>query len=184
MILSGEFLLSSLPPGRLAACIDENPSFRGFLHGYISEEKLRDLLKATEGIENVAKIPDHSLRKGDFAFSYLGKDFTIELKNLASRRLYPDILNGGVDGTVMLKSTDTKKISEELTTHHLPRGTFDILAVCTVTLDEQWTFKFILNKNVPSSDLGEDYLTPAFKINTEYTPMLKDNILEVLQDLG
>jgi len=183
MVLNGDFLLSALSKERLAKCIDENPSLRGYIRGYISEEKLRDYLENIPGISEVKKIPDLHSKKGDFSFLYQKKEYSVELKSL-SDDVKEDFLNSGVKASLSLKRTGIRKLSDGRTTICLDRNQFDILAICTVSIAGEWGFKFILNKYLPSASIGQEYLSSSIVINTENTPMLRDTIIEVLTDIS
>jgi hypothetical protein len=182
MVLNGDFLISALSTERLARCVDENPSLRGYLRGYISEEKLRDYLESTPGISEVKKIPDLHSKKGDFIFKHEGVQYSVELKSL-SDEVHEDILNSGHKASLSLKRTGIRTLKDGRTTICLDRNQFDILAICTVSIDGQWDFKFILNKYLPSANIGQQYLSSNVVINTENTPMLRSSILEVLTDI-
>jgi hypothetical protein len=184
MHMSAKFLLESLSRDQLESCINENPSFRGFLQGYVAEEILRNMLTSTEGISNVEKIDDRSRKKGDFSFLYNDKEYTVEVKSLSSRKVTEDAMSGGHNGTVILKSTDKRDVGGGVNITNLLKGTFDILAICTLSVSGEWGFKFMLNDYIPRSNRRWDLLVTSFKINTENTPLLKDSILDVLKDIG
>lgn len=186
MILTGEFLLNSLPRERLVEAIENNPSLRGYLQGYIAEEKLKDFLSQIDGVHNVYKIPDRDPRKGDFAFSYGGVERTVELKSVRSGSSREDILIGGVNCVVSVKNTDSLDIDGTgVKVTNLRRGDFDILAISLVSISGEWDFRFIANKHLPSSSkMGDDYIRTVLTMNTDNTPFLRTSILEVIKDIS
>lgn len=183
MLISGQDLLAGITLADLEELIDTNPSLRGYMHGYLAELHLQRILLQTPGVTFVEKIPDRSPAKGDFRVIYQGDTLTIEVKSLSSHALKEDYLNGGWNGKVSIKGTDSKIINEEgdMTTC-LVRGEFDILAICTFSLTKTWDFKFIANKYLPSSTLYADRLSTTLTLNTINTPKLTDDVLEVFSE--
>lgn len=184
MISKGKILLDAISRERLEKCIDENSSLRGFLQGYIAEEKLRDYLESILGVSDVSKIPDQDSIKGDFRFCYGGTFYTLELKSVRSSGVKEDQMEGGSSGCVVLKTTDSRTLKNGSKTYCLNRNEFDILAISTFAIDGNWDFKFILNKYIPSSETDQALLVNRLWINTENTPLLRSSILDVLADIG
>lgn len=184
MLIPGRELLSGVTISDLESIIDENPSFRGYVHGYLSELYLKKQLTEIEGVTEVLKIPDRAPEKGDFLVTYLGRIFTVEVKSLSSHALKEDLLNGGWTGKVSIKRTDSEIANEQgARTSCLLRGEFDILAICTFSITKEWDFQFIANKYLPSSDLYRDRLSTTITVNTINTPKLTKNIEEVFLEL-
>ena len=66
----------------LTKIVDENPSLRGFMFGYVSEYKARTYFDGHENIEKLMKYDDHDRSsKGDISFIYKRKEFKIEAKS-------------------------------------------------------------------------------------------------------
>jgi len=64
--------------------VDENPSLRGFMLGYVGEYKLRGLLLANPQVTRLRKPDDHKRGHGntnDMTISYRSYDFTVEVKS-------------------------------------------------------------------------------------------------------
>lgn len=68
----------------LTVAIDENPSLRGMLFGYVAEYKLRTMWFAGRpGVTHYVKHDDHDRKKkGDLVVTYNGVAFTVESKSL------------------------------------------------------------------------------------------------------
>lgn len=187
MAVSAKTLFEAVSLDQFQQCLDSNHSLRGYVQGYVSEIILEGKLREEPGVSNVYKIGDRDSRKGDFAFTYEGYEYTIELKSASCRGINEDTLNGGTSYSVVLKNSDSKDVAGDETgsrTTCLPRGQFDILGICMVNVTGKWDFQFILNKYIPSATLGPDFLNGRPSFNSECTPMLKSNILDVLQDMG
>ena len=59
----------------LTKIVDENPSLRGFMFGYVSEYKARTYFDGHENIEKLMKYDDHDRSsKGDISFIYKRKE--------------------------------------------------------------------------------------------------------------
>lgn len=184
MVLTGEFLVSSLSREELAKCLDENPSFKGYFQGYVAEEKLRDLLWRTPGITNVVKIPDKDKKRGDFSFRYAGNEYTIELKSVGSGKIRGDILSDSAVGSVNIKKPSSTLDKNGNATVCITRGEFDILAISTIAISGEWNFLFILNKYLPGSPSEKGYVVSTFSVNLRDAPFVREDITAVLADIS
>lgn len=187
--VTGGFLLSSVSYKELVSVMDDNPSLRGYLQGYMAEIKLSSYLSSLPGVTGVRKIQDHSDEKGDFAFTYEGREWRTELKSIATSGIRENYLEGGMSGSVRLKAPGTRVIfndgQKDIRATNLKRGQFDILAISLVSMTGKWDFKFLANRHIQSSPyLSDEYLSTTIQINTENTPFLRDCILEVVRDLS
>ena len=170
----------------LIEIMNENPSLRGMIQGYISEWKLRHQLLNVEGVTSVTKIQDQDPEKGDFKVIYLGETITIEAKSVSTDSTKWDTLNDTWEGTVSLKSTDTREITinnKGIRCTHLERGQFDILAISCFAVWNEWDFKFMENEYLPSSHFSDRYLKTSFKVNPDTTPCLVPNPKEILHSV-
>jgi len=67
----------------LTELIEQNPSLRGILLGYIAEKKFHDTFLNNSDISEKGKDDDHNRKlKGDRRIVYKGSSFTIEIKSL------------------------------------------------------------------------------------------------------
>ena len=184
MKISADALLKSLPETQLLSMIDSNNSCKGLLTGYISEQILLNKFLEIPGITSVTKIPDHSPEKGDLLVEYRGRVFSVEVKCLYSNTEKETWLEGGVSGRVSIDMSDTKKLGNGKRTSSPLIGEFDVLAICTVTITGTWDYYFIHNKHLPISRKYPGRLKGSFRINTENTPCLYPDILQVISDIS
>ena len=79
----------SITPDELTTAIDENPSLRGMLLGYVAEYKLRRMWFIDRpGVTLYVKHDDHDRKKkGDLVVTYRGRDFVIESKSLQTHSI-------------------------------------------------------------------------------------------------
>ena len=74
-----------ITPEQLTSLLEENPSLRGMLHGYVAELKLKELVTSIPGISYTEKFDDHDRKKkGDLYIIYQGMAFDLESKSLQS----------------------------------------------------------------------------------------------------
>lgn len=187
-MVSASQLLSSLPEQDFLGMLDSNPSCKGMLLGYIAEQVLIKHLEQTQRFLSVTKIPDVDKTKGDILVKYEGADggersATIEVKCMGSRGVRENLLEGGYNGSVCIKASDSRLVGDQMTSSQ-ERGLFDILAICTITATGNWDFVFIHNKYLPSSENFANRLRSTMLINTENTPCLHKDIFRVLQDMS
>ena len=141
---------------QLTELVDQNPSLRGMLLGYVAEKKFHDFFLNNPEITAKMKDDDHDRsKKGDRRIIYKGKTLIIEVKSLQSamvKRLGEDEWEGKsqVDGSDrrIVKFAD----NTELNTTLLLKGEFDLLAVNCFAFGEKWRFVFAKNKDLPTSN--------------------------------
>ncbi|OHB75790.1 MAG: hypothetical protein A2Z34_04640 [Planctomycetes bacterium RBG_16_59_8] len=137
----------------LTEIIQQNPSMRGLMLGYIAEYKLRKLHFSDTIFEKVHKADDHDRsRKGDLTVTYKGKEFTIECKSLQTNSIRRT--EAGYEGKYQCDASDRRKIkvgSKSVETTCLHIGEFDIIAVNLFAFEEKWRFAFALNDDLPRS---------------------------------
>lgn len=180
-------LLSDFTLEDIQELIELNPSLRGYLQGYLSEHRLKKYLLGVPGIESVEKIPDASSEKGDFRILYKNTPITIEAKSVSSRRISHDILVDTWKGQVILKAPSSRDIDYEGVTYRtsvLPRGTFDILAVCSFNVTKTWDYFFIKNKHLPVSTKYSWALDPTFSVSPGVTPNLHSELVPILENIA
>jgi len=73
----------------LSDVVNDNPSVKGMIVGYIAERKLRDLLGSDSRVSGLRKDDDHDrTKKGDVAFTYKGHEFKVESKALQTTKMF------------------------------------------------------------------------------------------------
>lgn len=142
-----------ISPEELTQIVEDNPSLRGFLFGYISEYKARAYFAGHKEITNLKKYDDHDrTSKGDISFLYKGKEFRIEAKSLQTN----SVLNTGFDqwsGKFQCDASDRREIllpnGHTINTTCLAVGEFDIVAISLYAFGNQWRFAFAKNCDLP-----------------------------------
>jgi hypothetical protein len=147
----------------LTELVDQNPSLRGILLGYVAEKKFHNLYLNHPAITDATKDDDHDRRKkGDRRIIYKGRPLTIEVKSLQTN----SVVNLGEDrwkGKTQVDASDSREVilpdGSTLKTTCLLRGEFDLLAVNCFAFGETWRFAFALNAELPPN---------TYKKYTEY----------------
>jgi len=142
-------------PEELTQVVDQNPSLRGMIFGYMAELKLEQLWLERGNVSAVTKADDHNRKlKGDLVVSYKGRQFTIESKSLqtATVRATTD----GWIGRAQVDASDRRLVKlpngSGILTTCLTKGEFDILAVNVFQFENKWRFLFAKNSDLPLSE--------------------------------
>ncbi len=137
----------------LTELVDQNPSLRGILLGYVAEKKFHDTFLNHPAISAKGKDDDHDRsRKGDRRVVYKGESFIIEVKSLQTnlvKQLGPDQWIGKTQVDASDSRVVTLPDGSKLKTTCLLREEFDLLAVNCFAFGEQWRFAFALNQDLP-----------------------------------
>lgn len=147
----------------LTELVDQNPSLRGILLGYVAEKKFHDAFLNSPQITETSKDDDHDRkRKGDRRVVYKGESFIIEVKSLQSN-LSEHLGADCWRGKSQVDASDSRIVTfpngKKLKTTCLRRGEFDLLAVNCFAFGDQWRFAFALNSELPPN---------TYKKYTEY----------------
>ncbi len=142
---------------QLTELLDENPSLRGILFGYVAELKLKEIVATIPDVSYLIKFDDHDRKKkGDLSIVYKGRAFSLESKSLQSAVVKWDDQNNCWQGRVQVDASDRRNVQlpdgSNLTTTLLLRGEFDILAVNCYAFNKEWQFAFARNKDLPYSN--------------------------------
>lgn len=137
----------------LTELVDQNPSLRGILLGYVAEKKFHDAFLNSPQITEASKDDDHDRkRKGDRRVVYKGESFIIEVKSLQSN-LVETLGADQWHGKSQVDASDSRIVTfpngKKLKTTCLRRGEFDLLAVNCFAFGGQWRFAFALNSELP-----------------------------------
>ncbi len=77
-----------ITPEELTELVNDNPSLRGMLMGYVAEHKFRKVFAGDARITSARKYDDHDrTKKGDLVVTYKGTDFIFELKSLQTNTI-------------------------------------------------------------------------------------------------
>jgi hypothetical protein len=145
----------TITPDELTIAIDENPSLRGMLLGYVAEYKLRKIWFADRpDVVLQVKHDDHDRKKkGDLVVTYRGRDFVIESKSLQTHTVRSE--DSVWHGKAQCDASDRRKVKfadgSTLETTCLLAGEFDILAVNLFAFENRWRFVFARNLDLPRS---------------------------------
>ncbi len=137
----------------LTEVVDQSPSLRGILLGYIAEKKFHDAFLNHPSITEIGKDDDHDRRrKGDRRILYRGKPFTIEVKSLQTN-LVKRLGEDQWIGKTQVDASDCRDVplpdGSRLRTTCPLRNEFDLLAVNCFAFGEKWRFAFALNRELP-----------------------------------
>lgn len=138
----------------LTDVVDQNPSLRGMILGYLAELKLENMWLARENISSISKHDDHDRRKkGDRVVVYRGREFIFEAKSLQTNTVRKT--DEGWIGKAQVDASDRREVNlpdnTTVSTTCLRRGEFDILAVNVFAFENKWRFVFAKNSDLPSS---------------------------------
>lgn len=139
----------------LTSLVENNPSLRGMLLGYVAEKKFQDMFLGHMGVTKVGKTDDHDRsKKGDRHIVYKGVDVVIEVKSLQTNTICR-LDDGTWSGKAQVDASDKRPVHlpnvEVLSTTCLVTGEFDLLAVNLFAFEEKWRFVFAKNDDLPRS---------------------------------
>ncbi len=143
-----------MTPEELTKLVEDNPSLRGMILGYLAELKLEKLWLSGDDVSEVTKYDDHDRKKkGDRVIRYKGQEFIFESKSLQSATI--EKLQEEWVGKAQVDASDRREIvlpdNSRVTTTCLRKGEFDILAVNVFAFEEKWRFVFAKNSDLPTS---------------------------------
>jgi hypothetical protein len=138
----------------LTQVIDQNPSLRGMVLGYLAELKLEKLWLSGNEISEVTKHDDHDRKKkGDRVVLYKGHQFIFESKSLQTGTIRRT--DKGWVGKAQVDASDRREVvlpdGSKVSTTCLLKGEFDILAVNIFAFENKWRFVFAKNADLPTS---------------------------------
>ena len=158
----------------LSQILEDRPSLRGMLFGYISEYKLIKLYFTDPRIENLYQPDNHARKeKGDLVFIYKNTEIRVEVKSLQTHTIRRT--DEGWKAKFQCDASDRRKVTlpngDELQTTCLLVGEFDLLAVNLFELFGQWKFAFAKNRDLPRSTYYK------------YTPEQREYLLATLMEM-
>lgn len=145
-----------ITPQQLTKLLEENPSLRGMLLGYVAELKLKEIVASIPHVSYTVKFDDHNRKKkGDLHIIYQNRTFDLESKSVQSSMIKWDEYKKQWTGKAQVDGSDRRTITlpdgSALSTTLLLRGEFDILAVNCYAFEGKWRFVFARNSDLPSS---------------------------------
>ncbi len=159
----------------LTEIIQENPSMRGLMLGYIAEYKLRKMYFSDPVFEKVHKADDHDRsRKADLTVTHNGREFKIECKSLQTNSIKKT--EEGYEGKYQCDASDRRTVKlrggKKIETTCLLVGEFDIIAVNLFSFEEKWRFAFALNEDLRRSNFQK------------YPPSIRQQLLATLMPIS
>lgn len=141
---------------QISSLINQNPSLRGMLLGYVAELKLKELISVLPEISYTYKFDDHDRKKkSELYIIYRGKAFDVEAKSLQTNTIKFDEVSKIWTAKTQVDASDRRDVvlssGKKLNTTLLKRGEFDILAVNCFGFGGQWKFLFAKNTELPVS---------------------------------
>ncbi|MHB1155280.1 MAG: restriction endonuclease [Phycisphaerales bacterium] len=139
----------------LTQLIDENPSLRGMLFGYVAEYQFSKIWLNHPDVSYAVKPDDHNRKKkGNRVIIYKNKEYTIEVKSLQTAMIRPNA-DGTYSGQAQCDASDRRTVTfpdgSRLDTTCLLAGEFDVLAINCFGFRGQWDFAFAQNADLPRS---------------------------------
>ena len=141
-------------PQQLTEIIDQNPSLRGMLVGYVAEMKVREIWFSSPRVESARKPDDHDRKeKGDLVVTYRGAPFRIEVKSIQTNSIRRS--ENGATARFQCDASDRRVIGlpggRKVNTTCLKVDEFDVVAVNLFSLLNRWEFAFARNRDLPRS---------------------------------
>lgn len=138
----------------LTTLVEENPSLRGILLGYVAELRFEKMWLSDDRITSSLKHDDHDrTKKGDRVVTYKGEEFIVEVKSLQTNSIRKE--HGRWIGVTQVDASDRRTIElpdgTSVSTTLLKVGEFDLLAVNLFAFEEEWRFVFAKNNDLPRS---------------------------------
>lgn len=138
-------------------CMENNPSMRGVVIGYLAELKLREFFQKDPRVSRLFKYDDHDRRKkSDLVIEYKGREISFESKSLQTNTVR-DVDSPSVQKIAKFQcdASDCRDITlpdgQIIKTTLLKYGDFDILAVNLFAFHGKWEYAFALNRDLPHS---------------------------------
>jgi hypothetical protein len=155
--------------------IQDNPSLRGFVYGYVSEMEFEQhYLKARKTIEGFSKDDDHKKTKSDRTVVFKGKAVTIQVKSIQTNSIQ---LEGSTfTAKVQNDASDRRRVklpggSTVETTCYVV-GEYDILAVSLQPFTGKWEYAFKENSKLQRTN------------SKKYTPKQQRHLLATLETIS
>lgn len=100
-----------ITPQQLTELLEENPSLRGMLLGYVAELKLKEIVTSIPNVSYTVKFDDHNRKKkGDLYIIYREKAFDLESKSLQSSMIKWDENKKRWTGKAQVDGSDRRTI--------------------------------------------------------------------------
>ncbi|MDI9348681.1 MAG: hypothetical protein QM537_01610 [Candidatus Symbiobacter sp.] len=177
---------------QLTELVDQNPSLRGILLGYVAETKFRDLCLNHPLITDLGKGDDHDRRqKGDRKIRYKDREFIVEVKSLQTKTC-TNLEGEKWVGKAQVDGSDRRIVTfsdgTQLNTTLLLKGQFDILAINCFAFGNRWRFIFCKNEDLPNSNFKKyapeqhkSLIASLVTVNWPPAPPFTDNLIQLME---
>ncbi len=184
-----------ITPEQLTQALNENPSLRGMLLGYVAEMKLRQIITSLPDVSLIKKFDDHNRKKkSDLYVIYKNRAFDIESKSLQSATVKRDEKAGKWRAKTQVDGSDRRTImmpdGSKLETTLLLRGEFDILAVNCYAFEKKWHFVYARNTDLPCStwikytkEQRECLISSLIEVSSPPEPPFYNDIRQLLDEM-
>jgi len=190
---SNLFRYWNIAPDELSEIIDQRPSLRGMIEGYIAEYKLKKMLQSDARIKEVGKYNNHDRKKrGDLFVVYKGKKIGIEVKGLQTVTIQK--AQGKYFGKFQCDASDRRRVTlpngTVVETTCLKVGEFDLLAVNLFGFLREWKFAFAKNQDLPrtefsgyASEVRRYLLATMMEITWPLKPPFEENPFKLIDEI-
>ena len=180
---------------QISSLINQNPSLRGMLLGYVAELKLKELIALLPEISYTYKFDDHNRKKkSDLYIVYRGKAFEVEAKSLQTNSIKFDEETQIWTAKTQVDASDRRDVllssGKKLNTTLLKRGEFDILAVNCFGFGGAWKFLFAKNSDLPSSTFKgyeaaekKELIASLISVSLPVQPPFYESLKELLDSM-
>lgn len=180
---------------QISSLINQNPSLRGMLLGYVAELKLKELISVLPDISYTYKFDDHDRKKkSDLYIIYRGKAFDVEAKSLQTNTIKFDETTRVWTAKTQVDASDRRDVilssGKKLNTTLLKRGEFDILAVNCFGFSGEWKFLFAKNTDLPSSTFKKyeesdrkELIASLISVSLPSAPPFHESLKELLDSM-
>lgn len=180
---------------QISLLINQNPSLRGMLLGYVAELKLKELITALPDITYTYKFDDHDRKKkSDLYIIYRGRAFDVESKSLQTNTIKFDEDSQTWTAKAQVDASDRRDVllstGNKLNTTLLKRGEFDILAVNCFGFGGKWRFLFAKNSELPASTFKkyseeerQELIASLITVNLPVKPPFYENLKDLLDSM-
>jgi len=182
-----------ITPQDLTVLLEQSPSLRGMLFGYVAELKLERIWLQRPEIAEYTKYDDHDrTKKGDRVIVYKGSEFIIESKSLQTNTITHE--GGRWSAKAQVDASDRRTITlpngTQIDTTCLLVGEFDVLAVNTFPFDREWRFVFAKNADLPRSrfrsypsEIRQYLLATTVQVTWPPEPPFNEDLFSLLDEL-
>lgn len=145
-------IIHEVPSNDLVSAIQDNPSLRGMILGYISELMFeRHILDVNPRIQEINSHDDHdrSKNKSDRDFYYGGQLYRTQLKSIQTNSIQYDPSTATLHATVQNDASDSRTVTlpsgNVIKTVCYVEGDYDLLAVPLFPFTGNWDFAYKWN---------------------------------------